>query len=154
MNIFEIQQKMLSIINEHNKIEREKSIEWEIIHMISCATIGRNLAVERGVDPDLAVLACSIHDYGRILTGKIKNHAELGYEPVKGFLSKNTDLSTEKIELVAQAVKNHSKKSEIGTPLEEIVKDADVLTCHMYGVPLERAEQTERLRILLLNESV
>ncbi|GMA98632.1 HD domain-containing protein [Pelosinus sp. IPA-1] len=38
--------------------------------MISCATVGRMIALERGVDSELAAIACSVHDYGRIITGK------------------------------------------------------------------------------------
>jgi len=46
-------------------------------------------------------------------------------------------------------VKSHSKKAEVGTPLEEIVKDADVLDMHDYGRPLPREEQRARLAALL-----
>jgi hypothetical protein len=38
--------------------------------------------------------------------------------------------------MLALAVKNHSSKSVTGTPVEEIVKDADVVDCYMSGIPL------------------
>lgn len=50
---------------------------------------------------------------------------------------------------VAQAAKHHSSKADIGTPLEEIVKDADVLDCYQYGLPLDREEQRQRLKMIL-----
>ena len=47
---------------------------------------------------------------------------------------------------MALAVKHHSNKDIVGTPLEEIVKDADVLDCFQYGQALTRSEQRERLK--------
>ena len=46
-------------------------------------------------------------------------------------------------------MKNHSRKGETGSPLEEIVKDADLLDCSMYGYDFPRQEQRDRLERLL-----
>lgn len=135
--------------HEENKVELDYPIDWERIHVISCGKLGYLMAEKRGVDPILAASACAVHDYGRIITGKQANHAEVGYEPVKEFL-KRLNLFTEKeIEEIAISVKNHSNKSQIGTPLEEIVKDADVLDFHQYGYEMPRPEQQERLNRML-----
>ena len=101
------------------------------------------------MDPILAAAACSCHDYGRIITGKQASHAEAGYEPVKKFLKGTGLFDDDEIDQIATAVKNHSKKSEIGSPLEEIVKDADVLDFHQYGYATARQEQQDRLEKLL-----
>ena len=145
--ILRLQSALLKEIDKYEKLipERDHFIDWERVHISSCAKIGYMLAEERGVDPVLAACACACHDYGRIITGKQSGHAEAGYEPVMGFL-KNTGLFTEdEIEQIATAVKNHSKKAEIGTPLEEIVKDADVLDFYQYGYEMPRKEQQNRL---------
>lgn len=75
----------------------------------------------------MASCACAVHDYGRIITGKQENHAEVGYQPAMEFLRRTGLFEEEEIQQMGIAVKNHSKKAEIGSPLEEIVKDADVL---------------------------
>lgn len=135
--------------HKENRVELDYPIDWERIHVISCGKLGYLMAEKRGVDPILAASACAVHDYGRIITGKQANHAEVGYEPVKEFL-KRLNLFTEKeIEEIAISVKNHSNKSQIGTPLEEIVKDADVLDFHQYGYDMPRPEQQERLNRML-----
>ena len=136
-------------IHAENSIELDYPIDWERIHVISCAKLGYLMAEERGVDPILAAAACAVHDYGRIITGKQANHAEVGYEPVKEFLAKLNLFTEEEIEEIALSVKNHSNKSEVGTPLEEIVKDADVLDFHQYGYEMPRPEQQERLNRML-----
>lgn len=63
--------------------------------------------------------------------------------------SKDGLFSEEEIAQIAVAVKNHSKKAEVGSPLEEIVKDADVLDFYQYGYDVARKEQQDRLEALL-----
>lgn len=129
--------------------ERDYPADFERLHISSCARIGYMLAQERGVDPELAAAACAVHDYGRIITGKQKDHAELGYEPAMDFLRETGLFSDDEISCIGISVKNHSLKSEIGSPLEEIVKDADCLDFHMYGYEMPREEQKVRLRKML-----
>lgn len=145
--IFTIQSMLLGKIEEQEsrQMERDYPLSWEKLHLASCAKLGQLLALKRQVDPEFAAIACSLHDYGRIVTGKQANHAVNGYEPLKKFLEESGQFSAEEIELLASAAKNHSSKQEVGTPIEEIVKDADVLDCYQYGQALERTEQRERL---------
>ena len=127
--------------------ERDESLDWERLHMASSARCAWILAMQRGgCDPELAACAAAVHDFGRILTGKQKGHAEAGFIPVQHFL-RDTGLFTEQeIAEIAEAVKKHSLKTEIGTPLEEVVKDADVIDCYQYGYPVDRPEKEERYK--------
>ncbi len=149
--LLQLQSALLKEIDHYEKVvpQRDQPIDWERVHLASCAKLGYLMAEERGVDPILAASACSIHDYGRIITGKQAGHAEAGYIPVQEFLKKTKLFTEEEIEMLAVAVKNHSKKSEVGSPLEEIVKDADILDFHQYGYDMPRAEQQARLERLL-----
>ncbi len=136
-------------LHEENGVDLDYPIDWEKIHVISCAKLGYLMAEERGVDPILAASACAVHDYGRIITGKQANHAEIGYEPVMEFLRGTGLFTEEEVSEIGLSVKNHSNKSDIGTPLEEIVKDADVLDFHQYGYEMPRPEQQARLNRML-----
>ena len=148
--LLRLQSALLRKIDEYDRLvtARDKFIDWERVHMASCARIGYLLAETRGIDPDLASFACTVHDYGRIITGKQEGHADAGYLPVKAFLRVTGLFSEIEIEEIAMAVKNHSKKGEIGTPLDEIVKDADVLDFYQYGFGFGREEQKVRLEAL------
>ncbi len=130
---------------EKQTIDRDFPIIWEKVHATSCAQIGRMLAEKRGVDGEQAALACALHDIGRWISGRQYKHAPKGEEPVRDFLAekKCTDETKEQI---VQAVINHSKKDEIGTPLEEIVKDADILDCHWYGEDIVKPYHISRLK--------
>lgn len=152
-----VEQELLSELAawETKPLQRDETLDWERIHMASCGRVGQLIAISRGVNPELAAIACALHDYGRIVTGKQAGHAEAGYEPVKEFLQRLALFSADEIEQLAAAVRAHSSKSIVGTPLEEIVKDADVLDCHLYGQQLPREEQRKRLAQVLkdLNKS-
>ena len=144
--LLRLQSQLLREIEKYEKLvpDRDKFIDWERVHLASSARLGYLLAVARGVDPELAACACAVHDYGRIITGKQEGHAEAGYLPGKEFLRRTELFTEEEIEQLALAIKNHSRKSEIGTPIEEIVKDADVIDFYQYGFGFSREEQ--RLR--------
>ncbi|QHI72287.1 HD domain-containing protein [Aminipila terrae] len=149
--LLQLQSALLKEIDKYEKLvsERDQPIDWERVHISSCAKLGYLMAEERGVDPVLAASACAIHDYGRIITGKQENHAEAGYLPVQDFLKKTGLFTEEEMKTLSIAVKNHSKKSEVGGPIEEIVKDADVLDFYQYGYIMPRQEQQARLEKLL-----
>ena len=67
--------------------DRDETLNWERMHMASCARLGYLLALERGADPDLAACACAIHDIGRVVTGRQAGHAQAGLEPARAFLA-------------------------------------------------------------------
>ncbi len=154
--LLKLQSALLKKIDEYEKLipERDQPGDWERVHISSCAKLGYLFAEERGVNPILAACACACHDYGRIITGKQAGHAEEGYEPVKVFLRETGLFADEEIEKIALAVKNHSNKAEVGSPLEEIVKDADVLDFHQYGYEMPRQEQQERLEKLIKDRNI
>ncbi|AET68939.1 putative HD superfamily hydrolase [Desulfosporosinus orientis DSM 765] len=145
--------EMLRIFNlldtlEQQGSERDYPIGWEKVHATSCAQIGRMLAEKKGVEIEQAALACALHDIGRWFTGRQQGHAPNGEEHARQFLA---DITMEKAvkEQIVQAVINHSKKDEIGSPLEEIVKDADILDCYWYGDVIEKPFHKARLIKLL-----
>jgi uncharacterized protein len=144
--IFTLQQGILKTIEEHQNIDRSgaPSLDWERIHMISCAKVGYMMAAERGLNPDLAACACAVHDFGRILTGRQENHGDAGAIPVKQFLRDMALFTEDEILLISLAVANHSKKGEVGSPLEELVKDADLIDYASYGQTFKRQEQIDR----------
>ncbi|MDP4125326.1 MAG: HD domain-containing protein [Bacillota bacterium] len=130
---------------EENTIERDYPLIWERIHATSCAQIGRMLAEMRGVDTELAAITCALHDMGRWVSGRQNDHAPKGEEPVRRFLMEGT-MDDDTREQIVQAVINHSKKDQVGSELEEIVKDADILDCYWYGEKIAKVHHAARLQ--------
>ncbi|MGE4273302.1 MAG: HD domain-containing protein [Desulfitobacterium sp.] len=130
---------------EQEKKDRDYPFAWERVHATSCAQVGRLLAQKRGVDLELAALACSLHDIGRWYTGLQKDHALHGEEPVRRFLEIYPVAETDKEEII-RAVIHHSEKDKVGLALEEIVKDADILDCYFHGDEVTKPYHVARLK--------
>lgn len=146
--LFKLQTALYGLIDQYKDIDRSKgaSLDWERMHAVSCAKVGYLLAAQRGLDPVLGACACAVHDFGRILTGDQAGHGEAGYLPVRAFLLETGLFLEEEAEAIAQAVRDHSKKSEKGSPLDELVKDADLIDYYSYGYSFKREEQAARFR--------
>ena len=150
--LLKLENLLLDVINQQEGkcMDRDETLNWERIHMASSARLAWEMALERkDADPEIAACAAAVYDFGRILTGRQKNNAEAGYEPVRAFLKESGLFTEEETEIIAMAVKNHSSKTETGTAVEEIVKDADVVDCYQYGYPFDRPEKEERYRAWL-----
>ena len=130
---------------EEQSIQRDYPMIWERIHATSCAQMGRMLAEKRSVDIEQAALACALHDIGRWVSGRQYDHAPKGEEPVRRFLEEG-NVTDETRKQIVQAVINHSKKDQIGTALEEIVKDADILDCYWHGEEMSKEYHIIRLQ--------
>ena len=146
MNRFlKLQYALLEVIaSQEDTPERDETLYWETVHMASCGRTAWLLALERGVDPELPACAAVVHDYGRIITGVQKDHANAGFLPVQDFLKSTGLFTPAEIAKIAAAVKNHSSKTITGSDMDEIVKDADVIDCYQLGLPFDRPEKERR----------
>ena len=133
--LLKLQNILLGVIEEQEGRvpDRDETLNWERIHMVSSAQLAWQMALDRGTDPELTACAAAVHDLGRILTGRKAGHAEAAYEPAKSLLAGCGLFSEEEIEIMALAAKHHSSKDVTGTVLEEIIKDADVVDCCQHG---------------------
>jgi uncharacterized protein len=139
--------KLLNVLDEQ-KMDRDYPLSWERVHATSCSQIGRLLAIKRGVDTELAAFVCSVHDIGRWYTGRQADHARHGEEPIRRFLDQLKFPADVKEEIV-QSVIHHSDKENVGSPLEEIVKDADILDCYLHGDEIKKPFHVARLQKVL-----
>jgi uncharacterized protein len=147
---YAVSRDLLRFLDEQEKrdLRREVSLTWERIHSLGSARIACILAARRGTDVELGFAAGALHDFGRILTGRQENHGENGYEPVKEFLKRMGIFSEPEVEEVSRAVRNHSRKEVVGTFLEEIAKDCDILDCYFLGLPPRKEAHRKRFEAL------
>lgn len=111
------------------------------------------LALKRGEDPELSAIAGLLHDISTCTTGDAKKHAEKGALMAKGILKTLTVFTEGEIEEIASAIAHHSDKGRIHAPLDEILKDADVLHHCLYS-PLEAPASHEAARFALLKKEL
>ena len=147
---YQVSRELLKFLNDQERfdLKRDVSLTWERIHSMGSAGIAALLASKRGVNAELSYAAGALHDFGRFVTGKQENHAENGYEPAKDFLQRLKIFSEGEKEEIARAVKNHSRKEIVGTPLEEIAKDCDILDCYFLGLQPKKEAHVKRFAAL------
>ena len=102
------------------------------VHMFGAAQACVFLAMKRGEDVELAACAGYLHDIATYTTGDSTGHAGRGAE-IAGEILRETGIFTEKeTEKISAAIRCHSDKKNKHGPLEEILKDADVMQHFLY----------------------
>jgi len=56
--------------------------------------------------------------------------------------------SEPEVEEISRAVRNHSRKEVVGTHLEEIAEDCDILDCYFLGLPPRKEAHLKRFDAL------
>ena len=119
------------------------------VHMFGVAEACVFLAMKRGEDVELAAAAGYLHDIATYTTGNPSAHARRGAEMARGILTDTGLFSEAETEKICAAIHFHSDKKHTHGPLEEILKDADVMQHCLFDpghVAKKEQERFENLR--------
>lgn len=97
------------------------------VHLYGVAGNAALLAIRRGLDPELASVAGLLHDISTYATGERKNHAGRSAAMARTCMKGSGLFSQEEMDAVCSAIAHHSEKNKEQSPLDEVLKDADVL---------------------------
>ncbi len=113
--------------------KRETSKVWELRHSSGVTAIGRIIAQIRGLDPEIAEIICILHDISSVVSGTYKDHAKIGAEITRKYLTTTGDFTQKEIDLIVTAIASHSDKHIYSaSSYAELIKDADVFECSCY----------------------
>ena len=113
--------------------ERSWGKVFEIKHSSSVVQLGRILAQKRGLNEELAVVICALHDIYVDDSGRVTDHANASAIMAEKILKKTKKFTAKEIKLIVKAVKEHSDKHVISQdPYVELIKDVDVFDCGLY----------------------
>lgn len=121
------------------------------VHLYGVAQSCALLAMKRGENAELAVIAGILHDISSYATMDSTDHAQRSSEMARGILVELNLFSDTEINLICTAIYNHSDKSAIQASLDELLKDADVMQHALYN-PLLEVKQAEQIRFGYLIE--
>ena len=119
------------------------------VHMFGVAQACVLLAMIREEDVELAACAGYLHDIATYLTGDSSGHARRGAEMASGILQETGAFSDKEIEKICSAIRCHSDKKLTHGPLEEILKDADVMQHCLYDPGYVSKKEKDRYKKLL-----
>ena len=140
--IKDIEKKVINILdNIKDSEKRAKAIAH--LHGVSLSAV--IIAKKRGQNPELAAIAGLLHDLYAYKSGSYDDHAHHGADYAKEILNEMKLTSPEETEIICSAIWNHDSKSDINEPMDEILKDADVMD-HSLADPTKAVKEHEQER--------
>ena len=128
-----------------NKMDDEDKRLSATAHLYGVSLAAQMLAKKRGLDPELAGMAGMLHDMHAYKTGSYDDHAHLGAELARKILGKLELTSPEETDIICQAIYHHDDKASIDGPMDELLKDADVID-HCFKDSTKPVKEKEQKR--------
>ena len=110
-----------------NKIEDEDKRISATAHLYGVSLAAQMLAKKRDLDQELAAMAGMLHDMHAYKTGSYDDHAHLGADLAKEILGELGLTTPEETDIICSAIYHHDDKATIDGPMDELLKDADVI---------------------------
>ena len=96
-------------------------------HLYGVSLAATILAKKRGLDPELAAIAAMLHDLYAYKSGSYDDHAHLGAELAREILTELKLTTGEETDIICSAIYHHDDKYSVDSPMDELLKDADVI---------------------------
>ncbi|WP_313128878.1 HD domain-containing protein [Anaerocolumna sp.] len=116
------------------------------IHLYGVAQACGLLAMKRGENPELAMMAGMLHDLYSYSQLDSIEHAHKGAVFARKILEELQITNQYETDIICEAIYNHSDKENIHTSFNELLKDADVLQ-HFLNNPTLKVANHELPRV-------
>ena len=129
---------------ELNKMEDDNKRIGAASHLYGVSLAATMIAKKRGLDPEIASMAAMLHDLYAYQTGSYDDHAHKGAD-LAGKILSELDLTDEReTDMICSAIYHHDDKAAVDSPMDEVLKDADVIHHCMNDLskPVKEKEQT------------
>ncbi|MBR1628830.1 MAG: HD domain-containing protein [Lachnospiraceae bacterium] len=112
---------------ELNKMEDADKRNSAIVHLYGVSLAATMIAKKRGMDTELASMAAMLHDMHAYKSGSYEDHAHKGAELAREILGELKLTNEEETDLICSAIYHHDDKLVVDSPMDEVLKDADVI---------------------------
>ena len=117
-----------TVVNDElNKMENADKRTGAINHLYGVSLAATMIAKKRGQDPELAAMAAMMHDLHAYRSGSYDDHAHKGAELAREILGKLGLTNDAETNVICSAIYHHDDKLVIDGPMDEVLKDADVI---------------------------
>ncbi len=118
------------------------------VHIFGVAQSCAMIALRRGENVELSVIAGYLHDIATYSTGISQEHARRGSEMARQILRSMDLFSKEETDKICTAILLHSDKRTVHGALDEVLKDADVMQHCMFDPGYVSKKEKERFEKL------
>ena len=112
---------------ELDQIEDADKRTSAIAHLYGVSLAATMIAKKRGLDPELASMAAMLHDLHAYKTGSYEDHAHKGADLAREILGELKLTDEAETEIICSAIYHHDDKRITDAPMDEVLKDADVI---------------------------
>ena len=113
--------------SELNKMEDPDKRNSALVHLYGVSLAATMISKKRGLDPEIASMAAMLHDLHAYKTGSYDDHAHKGAELAREILEKLNLTDREETDTICSAIYHHDDKLVVDSPMDEVLKDADVI---------------------------
>ena len=141
--IKDLQKRVHKILKDNMDDNQKRAAAIAHLHGVSLAAV--MIAKKRGEDPELAAMAGLLHDLYAYKSGSYDDHAHKGADYAKDVLTDLGITDKEETDVICSAIWHHDSKAETDSPMDEVLKDADVIH-HSLGDPTKEVKEHEKAR--------
>lgn len=128
---------------ELNKMEDVDKRNGAFVHLYGVSLAATMIAKKRGLDPELSAMAAMLHDLYAYQNGTYEEHEHKGAELARSILRELKLTEETETDLICSAIYHHGDKHVVDSPMDEVLKDADVIHHCMNDIskPVKEKEQ-------------
>lgn len=112
---------------ELNKMEEADKRTSAIAHLYGVSLAATMIAKKRGLDPEIASMAAMLHDLHAYKSGSYDDHAHKGADLAREILGGLKLTEETETDIICSAIYHHDDKLVTDSPMDEVLKDADVI---------------------------
>ena len=112
---------------ELNKMEDADKRTSAVAHLYGVSLAAAMIAKKRGLDPEIASIAAMMHDLHAYKTGSYDDHAHKGADLARKILGELKLTDEAETDMICSAIYHHDDKLVTDDPMDEVLKDADVI---------------------------
>ena len=98
-----------------------------IVHLYGVSLAVAMIAKKRGIDAELSQMAAMLHDMHAYKSGSYDDHAHKGAELARIILGELKLTDETETDIICSAIYHHDDKHVVDSPMDEVLKDADVV---------------------------
>ena len=133
------------IDDQLSKMQDKDEQRSAIVHLYGVSLAATMIAKRRGLDPELASMAGMLHDLYAYMNSSYDDHAHRGADLARDILSKLKLTDEKETELICCAIYHHDDKLVTDSPMDELLKDADVID-HCFKDSSKPIKEKEQVR--------